>query len=96
MKIKEMFKKVEGYNELAEVMNAEKAHIWFADKLCCSLTDGDSFTDYSEFRKYVRREYVKDVADFILNSDEWEMNSEADYTSNSGRVLTFEIYIERD
>ena len=96
MKIKEMFKKVEGYNELAEVIGTEKAHIWFADKICESITDGESFTDYNEFRKYVRREYLKDIADFILNSDEWEMNGEVEYTRSTGRVLTFELYIDRD
>jgi hypothetical protein len=96
MRIKEMFKKVDGYNELAEVMNTEKAHVWFADKICSSITDGESFTEYGEFRKYIRREYFKDVADFILNSDVWEMNGETDFTSKTGRVLTFELCIERD
>jgi hypothetical protein len=95
MKIKELFKKLEGYNELAELMNTEKAHIWFGDKLCTVITNGDSFTDFSKFRKYVRKEYFKEVADFILNSDGWEFNQEVSFTNNAGRVIPFELYIEQ-
>ena len=93
MKIREMFKKVEAYNELAEIMNGGKAHVWFAEKSV--ITIGDAFKDYNEFRKYIRREYFKDVEDFILNSDEWEINSEKTFTNNFGNEMTFEVYIEQ-
>lgn len=93
MKIREMFKKVEAYNELAEIMNGEKAHVWFAEKSV--ITIGDAFKDYNEFRKYIRREYFKDVEDFVLNSDEWEINSEKTFTNNFGNEMTFEVYIEQ-
>ena len=59
MKIKEMFSKVEGFNELAEIMGVEKAEIWFGDVLCAGVTDGESFTSYTEFRKYIRRDISK-------------------------------------
>lgn len=96
MKIRDMFKKVEGYNELADVMNTEKAHIWFADVMAMGLIkNGENFKTYAEFRKYVRREYIKEVADFILNSDEFEMNSEKEFTHGFS-TATYEVYIEQD
>ena len=93
MKMKEMFKKVEGYNEISELVNGDKIHVWFAENSVISF--GKSFTEYNEFRKYIRREYFKDVADFILGSDEWEMNSEKEFTNDIGRTLNFEVYVER-
>ena len=70
----ELFKKVEAYNEIAELMMTQKARIYFADTtyVCCF---GEHFTSYSEFRKYIRREYIKEVADQILSGD-WEFDKE--------------------
>lgn len=94
MKIKDVFKKVEGFNELAELMNADKAVVWFADKIG-PITDGHSISSYETFRKHIRKEYFKDVADFILNDDGWEINSEREYINVHGRTMEFELYIEQ-
>ena len=93
MKIKEMFKKVDVYNELAELIVTDKAVVWFAEELG-PVTDGHSFSDYETFRKHVRREYIKDVADFILNDDGWEMNSNRKYINAHGRTMEFVICID--
>ena len=90
MKIKEAFKKIETYNEIAELTNEDKRALWFADITSC-VSFGEKFTDFSEFRKYVRHEYFKDVADIILNSDGWEFNGEKEIVNNRERTLTFEL-----
>lgn len=97
MKIKEMFKKVEGFNDLAELMNASKAHIWFAYKIGgTSIREGAAFTDYAEFRKYIRKEYFPDVSEFILNDDGWQINGEREFINCHGRAMEFELYIEQE
>ena len=96
MKISEMFKKVQAYNELAQIMNSPKAHVWFADRPLSFIASGYAFTEYSDFRKYVRHEYVKDIADAILNSDDWQINSEKEIPNKCGKTITFEVYINND
>lgn len=95
MTIKEMFKKVEGFNEVAEIVNTEKAHIWFGEKICRSIVDGESFATFAEFRKYIRKYYVKEVAERIINDGEWKINSEREIIGVNGRAVTFEVYIEQ-
>jgi hypothetical protein len=91
MTIKKAFEKLATYNELAELMNESKKAIWFADVLECGIHNGENFTDFAEFRKYVRREYIKDLADKILASDEWNFNDECEIVSVTGRNNAFEL-----
>lgn len=72
MTIKEMFKKIEAYNEVADIMNTSKARLYFEYETHW----GEKKDDFKSFRKYVRREFVKELADIILNSDEFEMDKE--------------------
>lgn len=92
MKIKEAFKKVETYNEIADLANEEHKAIWFADVIVDSVRDGETFTSFEDFRKYVRKSYFKDVADQILNED-LALNSEKEIENNVGRKLKFELYV---
>lgn len=93
MKIKEAFKKVETYNEIAELENEGRKEIWFENILAGCISDGERFSDYAEFRKYVRKEYFKDVADIILESDDWTLNGEKEVINKFGRVMKFGLYI---
>ncbi len=72
MKMKEAFKKVETYNELAAITNERPKAIWFASILAAHVRDGGTFTDYGTFRKFIRREFFKSDAEQILNYDEFE------------------------
>lgn len=96
MKLRELFKKVEAYNELAEIMNTFKAHIWFADKTFSTSAFGYPFATYAGFRKYIRCEYIKEVADAILSSDDWQINNEKEIRTQYGKTLTFEIGVNND
>jgi hypothetical protein len=90
MKIKEAFKKLDTYNELAELMNGDKMHIYFADILTPGVSYGEKFNTYEDFRKYIRHEYFKEIADEILNSDDWDLNGRKKFYGR-GRMMTFEL-----
>jgi hypothetical protein len=92
MKIKEAFKKVEVYNEIADLENEKRKVIWFADVIAECIRDGTTFTSFDSFRKYVRKNYIKDVADQILNED-WELNSEKEIVNNVGRTMKLVLYV---
>lgn len=79
MKMKEMFKKVETYNEIAEMMMTHKAKIQFGEWL-----HTERFEKYSDFSKWIRREYINEVADMILTSDEWEIDGELEIHYGEG------------
>lgn len=72
MTLKEMFKKVDTYNEVAEVMHTDKAVIHFSD----SYYYGKDFETYDSFRKYIRKEYISEVVNLILKESNWEMDGE--------------------
>lgn len=78
MTMKEMFKKVETYNEVAEMMRTDKASVYFYDTNG-SWTSGEHFRTYNDFRKHIRNEYIKEVADLILKADTFEMDSETSF-----------------
>lgn len=77
MTLKEMFKKVEAYNEIAELMRTDKAVIYLYSKDCHT---GKEFSKYEDLRKWVRKEFIKGTADRVLNHDGWEFDKE--YTFN--------------
>lgn len=93
MKIKEAFAKISVYNEIAALESEEQKAIWFEDVLLPGVTDGEKFSRFEDFRKFVRKEYFKEVADAILGSDDWELNEEKELTNNLGRKLTFGLYV---
>ena len=71
MTLKEMFKKVETYNEIAELMRTYKTMISFYD---CGAYHGQRVKSYDELRRWVRKEYIKEIADQILKCDTWEFD----------------------
>ena len=88
MTLKEMFKKVETYNEMADLMRTEKARIYFADVThICSF--GDHFTGYAEIRKYIRHEYVSEVADKLLKEDGFEFDEYVTIECEDGHRIVF-------
>lgn len=91
MTMKEMFKKIEAYNDIADLMRSTKAKI--------SLEDGDGccrqmgrFSNYEEFSKFVKHEYIKEVADKLLKYDNWDVDKEITF-SWTGGVCKFAAYL---
>lgn len=93
MTLKEIFKKVETYNEIAELMLSQKARVHFWD---CGCFSGDCFTDYKSLAKYIRREYFKPVADEILSAADYEIDGEKviEWVDNFGSRYTLTIVVE--
>lgn len=90
MTIKEMFKKVDGYNEVAEMLGTEKAELRFKlDHWCLS----EAAENYKSFAKYVRETYIKEIADAVLKCDKYELNKEMQFTVDGifGDVIHSEI-----
>jgi len=71
MKMRDMFKKIDAYNEIAELMHTPKAKIAFGEKF-----HSERFGNFSEFKKYVCNEYIDEVAEKILKSEDWEIDGE--------------------
>ena len=84
MKIRDIFKKVEVYNEVAELMYSAKAEIKFGEDW-----HSERFDNYEDFRKYVRKEYITEVADKILKFEEWEIDSEKEIEWSGGTSKFF-------
>jgi hypothetical protein len=77
MTLKQIFQKVEAYNEIAGLMQTNKARIYFVEYAGSSTCSwGDYFTNYSDLRKYIRKTYIKPVADAIIACDEWDFDKE--------------------
>ena len=98
MTLKELFKKVETYNEVAELMSERKAAIHFTtcDPKCTLVRFGDTFKGFADLRKYVRENYTKEFADMILKSTDFEFDADikfewADYWGNNAEIACAEL-----
>lgn len=89
MTIKEMLKKVDGYNEVAEMVCTEKVEL----RVRCGYGLSDLVKDYKSFAKYVRETYIKEIADAVLKCDKYELNKEMQFTVDGifGDVIHSEI-----
>ena len=90
MKLKEAFKKLEAYNEIATIMHEDKKRLYFCDETI-AVHYGETFSSYEALRKYIRHEYIKDVADAILNADDWTFG-EKTITTVRGNTVKFSLY----
>ena len=95
MTMRDLFKKVEGYNEMAALMNADKAAISFAQ-----IDNGFSFgsnryNNYAEFRKWVKRDYLPEVAQKILNAKDCEFDSGFEFEWRGG-VAKFTVALVQE
>ena len=92
MTLKDLFKKVETYNEIAEMMRTYKAKIYFCD----SFFSGEHFDTFEALRKYARKEYIKDLADRVLKFDGWEFDKGItfEWTDSFGDTMTVTLTAE--
>lgn len=90
MTIKELFKKVETYNEIAELLGNRSAKIYFY-----IFPYDESFSTYKAFSKYIRTEYLKEMADEILKYDGFKAGETATIKciSRFGDELELEIEV---
>ena len=72
MTIKEMLKKVEAYNEVAEIAGTDKIELRFSCGYACS----EKVKDMKSFRKYIKDEYIDCFAEAILNKTDWAFDED--------------------
>lgn len=71
MTVKELIKKIDTYNKLAEEIGSEtKATLWFG----FGYGRSQNFKTYAEFKKFIKEEYIDSCVDAILNYDGYEFN----------------------
>lgn len=76
MKISEMFKKLETYNEMAVLMGSEQAHITFNDRDSHTY---EYFKTYKNFKNYMKREYVDWFVKPLIKQDNFEFDEDKDF-----------------
>ena len=94
MTMKEMFKKVEGYNEIAELMKTDKVQL-----VLTSIDNGfvavqGHFKSYKEFTGFVKEEYFSDVAENLIKSKDWEIDGTITFTWGWNNENTAEYGME--
>ena len=91
MKIKDMIKKIDTYNEIADIVVAPKMELHFKDKLGCG--GYQIVRNYRQFSRFIRNEYIDIVANAILNGEyEFEKVSIFTVEDNIDVAVSFEIY----
>ncbi len=79
MTIKEALDKVENYNELAEVLRNYQICLEVTyDKHFC-----ERFYNYRQFRTWVRREILDEIAKQILAYKDWDFGKEANFRTGN-------------
>lgn len=96
MTINEMLKKVEAHNEVAELVGNHKAVLVMEDE-SFSRTEVHNM---KAFRKFVKDEYIEEMAKAILNSKNYEFNETLFVTCRGklGELIMagVEFYLEWD
>ncbi len=72
MKIADMIKKIETYNEVADMIGNPKAEL----RAVFGYGRSIKVETLKSFRKFIRDEYIKVVADAILACEEYEFGKE--------------------
>ena len=71
MTLKEMFKKIEGYNQIAEIMGTDKIYLGF------NINASDErFTNLKDLKKWVNEEFIEELASVVLNFDQYEFDTD--------------------
>lgn len=76
MRMKDLFAKVDTYNEIAGILD-----IGYHAEICFVFDkDSITFNDFREFKQYFQREVIDEVTDFVLHSDKFDFNVPVDYS----------------
>lgn len=93
MTIREMIKKINVYNEIAESIGKEKVDLGFRMRFtfedCLGIQE-----DYRAFKKYLNKYHIPELVDAILKCDKWQFNEELelpwkDDWSDGTELITF-------
>lgn len=90
MKIKEMFEKLENYNELARICkDSEKRICFYFDD---GIGFGYGFDSFKEFKKYCKEELIDEFVNAIMKAEyEFNVTKEIIYVDRMGDLQTSRI-----
>ena len=89
MKIKDMIKKIEDYNEIAEIVGGAKMELHFRDQMGCGY---QKVMSYKQFSGFICREYLDSVAKAILNGD-YEFDKASKFIVQDHTGFTFDVAV---
>ena len=72
MKLREMMKKIEAHNEIANIMGDDKAGLKPDDGVCRT-----SYQSWDALKRFINEEYIEPLAKAILQYDGFEFNKPA-------------------
>lgn len=84
MTIKEMLKKVEGYNEVTQYLTIDPASLVFEDTVGTYTANREYMTTYKTFTKFINDNYFDEIADAILSFTGYEFGEA--HTFDTGRM----------
>ena len=86
MTIKEVFKMVDSYNTVSEMMGTNKIRVcWVSVDNGISFVEG-KFSNYKDFNWFVRRNYFPTLIESITKFKDWDFNNGGNYTEVSELV----------
>lgn len=95
MTMRELFKKVEAYNDITVLMNADKAAISFAQIDNGISLGSDRYNNFADFRKWVKWYYLPEVAQKILTAKDCAFDSEFEFDWRGG-VAKFSVALVQE
>lgn len=101
MKAKELFKKIEAHNELAQIIGDHEyaVTLWYNDETIKDDDNNYKIATYSEFKKMVKNVFVRCMAERIIDLD-FEPSKEVmiwttDYLGNLEQIpVQFDILMK--
>ena len=79
MTIKEMIKKIDNYNEVADAIGGMKMELRFTEGYSLSR----KVNDYKSFKKYLKAIYINEAVTAIINYNEYEFNKQIELNFTS-------------
>lgn len=74
MTYKELIKKIDTYNEIAELIGADKMEI----RVNIGFSVSEKVKDSKSFAKFIKDEYIDEVADAILRCSDYTFDNTVD------------------
>lgn len=71
MTLKQMFNKIKGYNDIAEVVRTDKVYIGFS----IDMTDG-RFYDYKSLKKWLNGMFIDELVEKVLEFDQYDFDDD--------------------
>lgn len=71
MTLKQMFNKIKGYNDIAEVVRTDKVYIGFN----IDMTDG-RFYDFKSLKKWLDTMFIDELVEKVLAFDQYEFDND--------------------